>query len=261
MTLSTLWIGSTTLVSNTTVARSSVSQEISALLQTYGKVSAVQSGYFVPTQTGNHAFKINTGNGCFLAVNGTALLNLNNFSGWANSANISLIAGQSYSFVLSVPIGAQRGITSIVYSFAGGADQAIQNNQIYSATDINSNPIHNSNAILQSLISSGTPAYLLPVANIMPTNITANNRIATVPCPAVIPSTSTGVRQSMENNFHFPCPVQTPVTCYRDIVVTPPIVDPPPPVPVINNTTPGSSGAGNARYRSQLRGGPVIRRN
>lgn len=249
MTLSTLWIGSTTLVNNTVTARAAVSQEVSALLQTYGKVSVVQSGYFVPTQTGNHAFKINTGNGCFLSVSGTTLLNLNNFSGWANSANISLVAGQSYSFIYSVPIGAQRGITSLVYSFAGGPDQAIQNNQIYSATDINSNPIHNSNAILQSLISSGTPAYLLPLANIMPTNLTGNNRIASVPCPAIIPSPSTPVLQSMNNNFHFPCPVQTPVTCYRDIIVTPPVIDPPKPPPsaAVSTRTTG--------YGPGLRGG------
>lgn len=247
MTFSTLWSGSAPLVNNTATARAAISQDVSALLQTYGKVAVVQSGYFVPTQSGNHSFKINTGNGCFLSVGGTALLSTINFSGWANSANINLVAGQSYSFVYVVPIGAQRGITSLVYSYAGGPDQAIQNNQIYSTTDINSNPIHNSNAVLLSVLASGTPAYLLPFANIMPTNVTANNRIASVPCPAIIPSPSSGVRQSMDNNFHFCLPVQTPVTCYRDIIVTPPVVDPPPPPAPTRLTASVTSRAAHAR--------------
>lgn len=228
MSLNTLWSGTAALVSNTTTARAAVSPEFSALLQTYNSVSIVQSGFFVPTQTGNHSFKVNTGNGCYLAVDGTVLLNTYNFSGWANSANISLVAGQSYSFLYSVPV-VNKGVTSLVYSFNGGGDQNIQNNQIYSTTDINANPIHNANAILQGLIGSRTPNYIRPIANVIPTNITANNLIATVPCPAVIPSISSPVLQSMNNNFHFPCPVQTPVSCYRDIVVTPPVIDPPRP--------------------------------
>lgn len=251
MTLNTLWVGDTVLVNNTATARATVSPEFSALLQTYNSVAIVQSGFFVPTQTGNHSFKINTGNGCFLAVNGTVLLNTNNFSGWANSANINLVAGQSYSFLYSVPI-VNRGVTSLLYSLNGGADQTIQNNQIYSTTDINSNPIHNANAILQGLIASRTPAYIGPLANIMPTNITGNNLIATVPNPAIIPSISTPVLQSMDNSFHFPCPVQTPVSCYRDIVVTPPIIDPPKPPPPAPNSRYGKGLAGGRWSRNTM---------
>jgi hypothetical protein len=196
-----------------------MSTQVAATIQAYRNVSAIQVGYFVPVQTGDHAFRINTGNGCYLALNGQILLNTNNFNGWANSANVQLIAGQSYSISISVPIGA-NGITSLLYSFNGGTAQAIQNTQIYSTTDMSSNPLYNANAILQSLIVSGTPSYLRPLANIMITNITANNRIATVPCPAIIPSVS-GVIRSMETLFFNPLPFANPVTCYRDICVMP----------------------------------------
>lgn len=227
--LNTLYAGQAPLISNTIQALRAVSNEVAATIQSYRNVSAIQVGYFVPVLTGNHAFRILTGNGCYLALNGQVLLNTNNFNGWANSANVLLQAGQSYSISISVPVGA-NGITSLLYSFNGGTAQNIQNTQIYSTTDISSNPLYNANAILQSLIASGTPAYLLPTANIMPTNITANNRIATVPCPAIIPSVS-GVIKSMENLFLNPVPFINPVTCYRDICVMPPLKDPPPPPP------------------------------
>ena len=244
--LNTIYAGQAPLISNTIQALRAVSTEVGATIQSYRNVSAVQVGYFVPVQTGDHAFRINTGNGCYLALNGQILLNVNNFSGWANSANVALVAGRSYSISISVPIGA-NGITSLLYSYNGGTAQAIQNTQIYSTTDMSSNPLYNANAILQSLITSATPGYITPIANVLPTNVTANNLIATVPCPAVIPSVS-GVVRSMESLFLNPVPFINPVTCYRDICVMPPLKDPPLPPP----PPPTTSGVGYRGSKAKL---------
>jgi len=254
--LTTIYSGTAPLLTSLIKTTVSFSSDTVAMINLYqaGGVACVQTGYFVPTQTGSYVFKIlfngYAGNGCFLAINGEVKLDRTTaFTGWANSTSISLVAGQSYSFCYSVPIG-PKGVDALKYSINGGADQDIQDNQIYTTTDLNSNPLYNANSILQSLISSRTPSYIAPLANIMATNVTANNRIATVPCPAVVPSISTGVLNTMENQFHCPVPVPSPVTCYRDICVMPPLKDPPPPPPPPTTSTVSGRGWGPG-----LRGG------
>jgi hypothetical protein len=237
--LSIVFSGTAPILDNIPKTVLSLKNEVKALMHLSNGITCVQTGFFVPTQTGSYVFKMqfsgpatNAANGCFLAVNGTTIINEVGAlpSGFKNSSPIPLTSGESYSFCYSVPMDRQdasRGIAAFWYSVDDGANQLVQDNQFYTVTDLNSNPLYNANSILQSLISSGTPSYIKPIANLLPTNVTANNLIATVPCPAIVPSISTSVINTMSNDFHCPVPVPSPVTCYRDICVMPPLVDSP----------------------------------
>ena len=239
--LSIVYSGQEPLFNNVLKAGLNLLDQIKALVHLCSGVTCVQTGFFVPTETGSHVFKMqfigpasNAANGCYLAVDGTVIINQTSAvpAGFTNSSSISLVAGKGYSFCYAVPIGTpshlgSRGINAFYYSVNGGADKLIQDNQFYTVTDLNSNPLYNANSILQSLINSATPSYIKPLANVMPTDISSNTSIATVPCPAVVPSISTSVLNTMSNQFHCPVPVPSPVTCYRDICVMPPLIDSP----------------------------------
>lgn len=239
--LSIIFSGTAPILDNIPKTVLNLKSETKALMHLCTGVTCIQTGFFVPSQTGSHVFKMqfsgpasNAANGCYLAVDGQVIINKTEPvpSGFTNSTPISLVAGESYSFCFSVPMGkppneGSQGIAAFWYAVNGGANQLAQDNQFYTVTDLNSNPQYNSNSILQSLISSGTPSYIRPIANIVPTNVTSNNQIATVPCPAIVPSVSTSVINTMGNEFHCPVPVPSPVTCYRDICVMPPLVDSP----------------------------------
>lgn len=234
MSIFNLFSGPAPLFSNPTKLISGISSDDYVRIsqadasREYGQVSVVQTGYFVPNETGDHQFKIRAGAGAFLAINGVTLINTT-ASTLTTSANISLTVGKSYSFVFSASLATQgaadMSVQTFVYNVGGGSDKEIQDNQIYSINDPLSNPLYSANSVLQAMIASQTPAYLNPIANIMPTDISFNNSIATVPCPAIIPSNSNSVLNSMNNAFLYPLPAQTPQTCYRDIVIMPPVVD------------------------------------
>lgn len=261
MSIYNLFSGPAPLFSNPTKLISGISSDDFVRIsqanasREYGQVSVVQTGYFVPSATGNHVFKIRAGAGAFLAINGVTLIDTT-ASTLTTSSPISLTQGKSYSFVFSSSLATQgasdMSVQTFVYNVGGGADQEIQDNQLYSINDPLSNPLYSANTVLQAMIASQTPAYLNPIANIMPTDISFNNSIATVPCPAIIPSNSNSVLNSMNNTFLYPLPAQTPQTCYRDIVIMPPVVDTTRPNPTstsVNNTNPASSSRATILYR------------
>ena len=170
--------------------------EYTASLHAFGEASVVQSGYYTPTQSGDHTFNISSANGSYLAINGETLVESFSNATLQTNTIVSLVAGQPYSFVYSVPLGgANNTVNSVSVAVNGGTAQTIQQNQLTAPYGSFSNPLINPAAFLNGIANSYTPACVFPIANVMPTNVLANNLIATVPGPAI----HTSITQDFSN--------------------------------------------------------------
>jgi len=197
--LNTLFAGVSPILDNYDWANS-IGADTVTTLRAFGEASVIQSGYYTPTQSGDHTFNISSANGSHLTINGKPVVN--SFSNGALQSNtiVSLIAGQPYSFVYSVPVGgANNTINSITVSVGGGAATTIQRNQLSAPSGMQGNPLINPLAHFGTLNGSITPYCILPIANVMPTNVLANNLIATVPAPAIHTAVTNGHSNAILN--------------------------------------------------------------
>lgn len=205
--LNTLFAGWSPILDNFDWANSIGADTVTSL-RAFSEASVIQSGYYTPTQSGDHTFSISSANGAHLTVNGKAVIN--SFSTGALQTNtiVSLIAGQPYSFVYSVPVGgANNTINSITVAVGAGAAQTIQRNQLTAPSGMMGNPLINPLSHLDTLNGSLTPACILPIANLMPTNVLANNLIATVPGPAILTAITNNHSNAILNQI--PAPISS----------------------------------------------------
>ena len=181
--------------------------EYTASLRAYNEASVVQSGYYTPTQSGDHTFNISSANGSYLAINGETVVNSFSNASLQTNTIVSLVAGQPYSFVYSVPLGgSNNAVNSVSVAVNGGTAQTIQQNQLTAPYGSFSNPLVNPSAFLNGVFDSYTPACVFPIANVMPTNVLANTLIATVPGPAI----HTAITQDYSNASlnQIPAPIE-----------------------------------------------------
>lgn len=223
-------------------------------------VVVIQAGYFVPNETGLHRFRlrkaqnaypgyINDGPGIdtlevLLYINGIKHISgkVTNEGDVVVSQDIpNLTANSPVSFVWAGALGIPTGQQNPPYRFTTFLDLEVNGvyrhfdqfqGQFRSVRDLASNPIFNANIVLQTLRSSSTPSFVAPLQDIIDTNILSNNSIATVPCPAIIPSVCTSTANTIAEPYVVPVPVPTkdpekPVICY------PPVIDAPPEVPQV----------------------------
>ncbi len=189
--LNTLFAGFSPLIDgNNTKVKDGVDSSVAASIRAYQGATVVQTGFFTPTQNGDHTFNISSANGSFLSVHGLSLINSYSNSTIQSNTITGLVAGKQYAFVYAAPVGANvnNTINSISFSVGVGANQSIQKTQLSVPSDIASNPIFNPALVLSQLNGSFTPAHVNPIANVLPTNVMANTKIATVPSPAIIPA-------------------------------------------------------------------------
>ena len=181
--------------------------EYTASLRAYNEASVVQSGYYTPTQSGDHTFNISSANGSYLAINGETVVNSFSNASLQTNTIVSLVAGQPYSFVYSVPLGgSNNAVNSVSVAVNGGTAQTIQQNQLTAPYGSFSNPLVNPSAFLNGVFDSYTPACVFPIANVMPTNVLANTLIATVPGPAIHTAITQGYSNASLNQS--PAPIE-----------------------------------------------------
>jgi hypothetical protein len=179
--------------------------EYAASLHAFGEASVVQSGYYTPTQSGDHTFNISTANGSYLAIDGETLVESFSNATLQTNTIVSLVAGQPYSFVYSVPLGGSNNtVNSVSVAVNGGTAQTIQQNQLTAPYGGFSNPLINPAAFLNSIVDSYTPDCVFPIANVMPTNVLANTLIATVPGPAILTSITQDQSNAVLNQIPVP---------------------------------------------------------
>ena len=233
-----------------TKSKDGIPEALAASLQAYSDMTVLQTGFFTPTISGDHAFSINSPNGSYMAIDGQVLIDTNSTSGTSTNTITSLVAGQPYSFVYSAPFGAfslTNMINSVSLSVSGGASGPLQNTQFSSPTDLVSNPTNNPYIPFASVFDgSFTPPWMNPVANVLPTNVMSNTDIATVPNPAIIPGITAAASNSAYNTLPVPMPVvqpaqyDNPTLSYKDDIrpacVMPVLIDNPsvsPPMPAV----------------------------
>lgn len=197
-----------------TKSKDGIPEALAASLQAYSEISVLQSGYFTPTLSGDHAFSINSPNGAYMAIDGQVVIDTNNTSGTSTNTITSLVAGQPYSFVYSAPFGAfslTNMINSVSLSVGGGASGPLQNTQFSAPTDLVSDPTNNPYIPFAGLFDgSFTPPWVKPIANVLPTNVMSNTNIATVPTPAIVPGITSTTTNSVYNTLPHPMPIVKP---------------------------------------------------
>lgn len=182
----TIFAGYSPILSNGAEVVTILPEEVYPVVEAFSGTSVIQAGYFTPTDTGTHTFNISTGNGVYLAIDGQILANT--YSNGTVTANINLVADQPVSIVYSAPIGPNNSINSVSYDVNGRTNLEIQDTQLHTPMDLISGPFITPTAILSTIIDASTPAHVDPIANIVPTDVTSNTLIATVPTPAIIPA-------------------------------------------------------------------------
>jgi hypothetical protein len=206
--LNTLFAGFSPLIDgNNTKVKDGIDSSVAASIRAYTGATIVQTGFFTPTQNGDHTFNISSANGSFLSIHGVSLINSYSNSTVQSNTITGLVAGKQYAFVYAAPVGGHvnNTINSISFSVGGGANQSIQKTQLSVPTDIATNPLFNPSLVLSHLNGSITPAHVNPIANVLPTNIMANTKIASVPFPAIIPATT----NNHANSAYNPIPWET----------------------------------------------------
>ena len=197
--LTTLYSGYANLIAGST---DSLYRELpinqATIASSLNSVSVIQTGYFTPTVSANHHFKMTTTRGGgYLAIDGTVLINTTS-SGTTTSANVTLEAGKKYSITVNMGRGSNN---SLVYAINGGSNLQFNSTQLSAPTYSPANPNYNPGSVFATLFQAvKTPASIKPDANIVATDLMANTLIATVPAPAIGLATA-NLQAAYANNY------------------------------------------------------------
>lgn len=236
----TIYAGYSPILSDGSAVVEVLPEDVYPVVEAFSGTSVIQAGYFTPTDTGTHTFNVDTSNGAYLVIDGQVLVNT--YSNGTVSANISLTEGQPVSIVYSAPIGPENSINSVSYDVNGRTNLDIQDTQLHTTMDLLSGPFITPTAILSAVLESSTPDCVAPIANIVPTDISSNSLIATVPAPAIVLSVSNVFYdQVLSPGASTIAAVPAPLTGFDSGVtsntatvapptILPPIIDPPAPV-------------------------------
>ena len=77
-----------------TKSKDGIPEALAASLQAYSDMTVLQTGFFTPTISGDHAFSINSPNGSYMAIDGQVLIDTNSTSGTSTNTITSLVAEQ-----------------------------------------------------------------------------------------------------------------------------------------------------------------------
>lgn len=197
--LTTLFSGYANLIPGST---SSLFRELSinqaTIASSLNNVSVIQTGFFTPTVSANHHFKMTTDTGGYLAIDGTVLINTTS-NGSHTSANIMLEAGKKYTITMNTGRGGEDN--KLVYALNGGSNLSITSTQLSAPTYTPANPSYNPGSVFSTLFEAvKTPESINPSANIIATDVMSNTFIATVPGPAIGVYTA-NIQAAYSNNY------------------------------------------------------------